>query len=97
MDVICVNDVFPPQVVEYYNKYGITKPVKDKMYTVRTVVHHTTNETGITLEEIVNPKAPNNHPVLGMVMSEPTFHINRFSTLSGLPLKKEEIEVENFV
>lgn len=96
-DIICIDDNFPQNVLEFYKENGVTTPVKDKLYTVRNVTKHIIGKTGILLNEIVNPKVPINDSVMGLKHIEPTWNINRFTTLSGLPLKKEEIEVENFV
>jgi len=95
MEVICVNDLFAPQVLAFYAEFGVKTPVKDQLYTVRQVKKHTTGETGLLLAEIQNPEVPVKHPVLGEVWFEPTFNINRFATLVGEPIREEELELAN--
>ncbi|WP_266368399.1 hypothetical protein [Tellurirhabdus rosea] len=95
MEVICVNDLFPPPVLAFYAEFGVKTPSKDKMYTVRAAKRHTTGETGLLLSEIQNPDVPVKHPVLGEVWVEPTFNINRFRTLLGEPVREEELELVN--
>lgn len=97
MDVICIADNFPPVVAEFYKQHGVTPPTKDKIYSVRGVTKHIIGKTGILLNEIVNPKVPINDSVMGLKYIEPTWDIKRFTTLSGLPLKKEEIDVKELV
>ncbi len=97
MEVICVNDVFPADYQAKYREYGVTTPKKDVLYTVRAVQTHTTGQTGILLNEVVNNPIPVPHPVLGQVMMEPTWNITRFATLLGQPLKKEELVEETVI
>jgi hypothetical protein len=94
-DIICINDVFLPEVLAFYQKFGITTPQKDKMYSVREMKKHTTGDTGLLLNEIKNPDVPVKHPVMGEVWFEPTWSIKRFATLAGDVVKKEEVEEVN--
>jgi hypothetical protein len=91
-DIICTNDKFAPEVLAIYAKFGVVIPKKDTIYTVRQVKKHTTGDTGLLLNELVNPDVPVKHPIMGEVWFEPTFNINRFATLAGMPVKKEELE-----
>ncbi len=92
MEIICTNDKFPGPVLVLYAELGVKTPIKDQLYTVRQVKRHTNGETGVLLNELVNPDVPVRHPVLGEVWFEPTFNINRFATLLGQPVRQEELE-----
>ena len=50
-------------------------------------------KVGLLLEELVNPKVPIDHPILGKIMYEPNWDIERFRTLSQQPITKEMLEV----
>ncbi len=92
MDIICIDDIFKPEVLAFYKNFGVTTPIKDKMYTIREIKKHTTGDTGVLLNEIKNPDVPVKHPVMGEVWFEPTFNSNRFATLAGDVVKKEVVE-----
>ena len=92
MDVICINGEFSEDAKRTYREYNVVWPEQDKMYTIREVVRTTTGETGLLLEELVNPKMPILHPVLGKVDYEPNWHISRFATLQGDVLTKEKLK-----
>jgi hypothetical protein len=94
MEIICVNGVFSPQQMELFSRYGVVVPVEDSIYTIRDVIKPSGKEgVGILLEEIVNPKIPLAHPIMDTVTHhEPNWAIHRFSTLSGEPLSREDIE-----
>lgn len=99
MDVICINDLFSVDTLEFYQKYGVTHPKRDKIYNIREVykayVGNTSGEWGLLLQEIHNPKVPIAHPVLGVIEMEPNWALKRFATLAGEPLTAEYIkEVE---
>ena len=93
-EVICIDDTFPQPVLDIYKEFGVKIPLKDKIYTIREIKKHTTEGTGVLLNEIVNPNIPVKHPVLGWTSFEPTFNIKRFATLLGQPVVKEEVEDE---
>lgn len=90
-DILCVDANFNSGQIDFWKAHGVKYPEQDKMYTVREVVTHTNGTTGIRLEEIINPKVPVKHSVLGVAEMEPTFRISRFRTLAGDKVKKEEI------
>jgi hypothetical protein len=92
MEVICINDQFPAPVLAFYAEFGVNPPKKDQLYTIRQIKRHTHGETGVLLNELKNPEVPVKHPVLGEIWFEPTFNVNRFATLMGLPVKQEELE-----
>ena len=95
MDVICVDGNFAPEVMAFFNEHGVVVPTQDSMYTIREVVNVATKGTkALLLEEIINPKVPQDHPVLGKVMYEPNWAINRFRTLAGDNINSRELERE---
>lgn len=91
-EVICINDKFSPEWEVYFSNYGITKPIMDKVYTVREVVPNTVGEKGFLLVEIVNKPTPRISPLTGMSgMAEQNWAVSRFTTLTGEPISKEKI------
>lgn len=92
MDVICTDGNFSEEAKKRYREYGVVWPEQDKMYSIREVVKTTTGETGLLLEELVNPKMPILHPILGSIEYEPNWHIRRFSTLQGDAITKESLK-----
>ena len=94
MEIICVNGVFSPQQMELFSRYGIITPSENSIYNVRDVIKPSGKAgTGLLLEELVNPLIPLMHPILGRkVPMEPNWKIERFSTLSGEPLSREDVE-----
>ena len=80
--------------MELFSRYGVQVPVENSIYNVRDVIKPSGKAgVGILLEEIVNPAIPLNHPIMGTVTHhEPNWAITRFSTLSGEPLSREDIE-----
>lgn len=92
MEVLCINDKFAPEWELYFQKNGITKPIKDKIYTIRDIVHNMVGEKGLLLIEIINKPTPRISPSTGMSgTSEQNWAISRFTTLMGKPLTMEEI------
>lgn len=91
MDVICIDGNFSEEAKKRYRQYGVVWPEQDKMYSIREVIKTTTGETGLLLEELVNPKIPILHPILGSVEYEPNWHVRRFSTLQGDAITKETL------
>jgi hypothetical protein len=92
MEVICTNDKYSAENLAFWELHGVSHPIEDKIYTIREVIKHSDGNTGFRLEEINNPEVPINHPVIGVMMYEPTFSANRFARLSGEPLTKSEVE-----
>lgn len=93
MEVICIDDEFPSQVLDFYKQFGVVTPVKDKIYHIREYRKNSVdNQTGILLEEIKNPKVPIKHPILGEQWIEPSFNIKRFASLLGDEIKEEKVE-----
>lgn len=93
MEVIYINDNYPLQVLAWYQKNGIQRPVLNKIYSIRDLIKSSVFEkTGVLLNEVVNPKIGITHPILGRVFMEPNFNIERFTDLQGNKLTKEEIQ-----
>lgn len=91
-DVICINDTYSQAQLDFWRHRGVKFPIKDKIYTIREIVRHTNQEIGIRVQEINNPRILVKHSVLNKVTIEPSFKISRFTTLSGKPVKQEELE-----
>lgn len=92
MEVICINATFSPEWEVYFNKWGIIKPIVDKIYTIRSIVPNTVGEKGLLLVEIVNDLTPRISPLTGMGgKAEQNWAVSRFTTLLGQPLTKEVI------
>lgn len=94
MEILCINGTFHKEILLFYQQHGVSVPIEDKIYNIREVIKHTHGSTGVRLEEIKNPQVPINHPILGSIMTEPTFDIKRFAKLNGSEITKEEIEIE---
>lgn len=94
-EIICINDTYSEDWLKWAAKNKIQYPIKDKIYTILRVITHSNGQVGVLLNEIVNPLVDPEMVLLSGQKIEVTFHMNRFRTLVGLPLMKEEIE--NFV
>jgi hypothetical protein len=90
LDIICINDEFTNEQLAFWREHNIAHPVKDNFYTVRYAIKHSTGDIGFLLNEIINPKVPIKHPVLGTIMIEPTFNYNRFAKINGTTLTIED-------
>ena len=91
-DVICIDGGFSSKQLQFWALHGVKYPEQEKMYSIREVVKHTNGETGILLEEIVNPLVPVKHLILGVINREPTFNLKRFRTLDGKQISKEMLQ-----
>jgi hypothetical protein len=87
METICIDDSFS----EIQKKLIPNRPVKDKIYTFRDVFKLPNESIAVHLNEITNPELT--HPS-GLGTFEPSFNIERFTTLLGEPIKKEEYDFE---
>lgn len=92
-EVIYVNDVYSPEVLAFYNRFSITRPIVNEIYTIRDIIKASaTKETGLLLNEVKNPLVEVDHPILGKkIKMEPNFNINRFTDLYGNKLTKDSI------
>lgn len=89
--VLCIDAKYEGDVLIFWRQYGVQYPQQDRIYTIRDIVKHSTGDVGLLLEEIVNPKVPIKHPILGVSQMEPTFHMRRFTHLDGIELTLEEV------
>jgi hypothetical protein len=98
-EVICTDGKFSPQQMELFSRYDVEIPMENSFYTIREVIKPSGKVgVGVLLEEIVNPKIPLAHPILGgTVMMEVNWSITRFSTLSRDTLTREMIEQKKTV
>jgi hypothetical protein len=92
MDILCINDTYPRDTLDFWGKHGVTYPKKDDKVTLRSQQLHTNGKIGIRVYEHLNPEIPIKHPVLGIIQVEVSFSILRFSTTEGLVLTKEILE-----
>lgn len=99
MEVICVNDSFTLEQLEFYKKHGVKTPKYNKIYNIRDVIHNITGEKGFLLEEIINPSVPLNHPLFeGGGKMEPNWSVRRFRKLDGSELTNEELrEIQKLI
>jgi|GEM_PF-889797 len=92
MDLLCINDKFPNDVLAFYKQNGVSTPIEDSMYTLREVFKSSTGEIGLLLNEIRNPKIPVKHPILGIIKQEVSWNPKRFTDLLGNPLLAETLK-----
>lgn len=93
MDIICINDQFTPEWEIYFQKQGIVKPVKGKVYSIRAVVNYVQGDKGVLLNEIVNRPTPRVSPTTGLTGSaEQSWSIKRFTDLKGSSLTASAIQ-----
>ena len=86
MEVICINDSFHPESIAIIPN----RPVKGKIYSFRKVFRIPDGRTAVWLNEVTNPDQPMETFSI-VAMGEPSFNIDRFSTLNGDPQTKEKI------
>jgi hypothetical protein len=94
MEIIYVNDHYTADQLEWFRKNEVTRPTEDQLYTIREMFKVSANhKTGVLLEEIKNKNVKVFHPIMQCnVEVEPSWDLKRFSTLSGEPLSREDIE-----
>ncbi len=92
MECICINDSYDNPTLTFWEVHGVKHPLQDKLYTIGSKKLHTIGKVGVTVYEIHNPKVPIEHPILGPIMMDVTFNIDRFRTLSMKKITKEELE-----
>lgn len=93
-EVICINGKFQPVDELYFTKHCISKPLEDKIYTIREIVQNTVGEKGLLLVEIVNKPSPKTSPFTGMKgFAEQNWAISRFTTLLGEPVLAEKTSI----
>jgi hypothetical protein len=92
MDLVCINDIYPVDALEFFNKNGVDYPKKDTLYSLRDIQKHTNGKIGIRVNEIINPIVLVKHYILKEISVEPTFDHKRFATLEKKVLTKEILE-----
>ena len=92
-DIICINDNYTQEWLEYFKQNGISYPKQDKLYTIRKIVQNTKGEKGLLLNEIINPEVTKISPLTGFKgNTEQNFAISRFANLDGTPVLYEQIK-----
>lgn len=81
MDIICINGNFSVDQLNFYKQFGVEVPKQDSLYTIRDVIINSSGENGLLLDQIINPKVPIKHPLLGIAEMEPNWNIERFRML----------------
>lgn len=94
MELLCVDDKFSADILEFYRIHGVVTPKERKIYTLRDYIKHTNGSIGILLQEIINPKVPIKHPILGTINMEPTWALRRFCTLDGTTLEESMLKIK---
>jgi len=94
MEVICVDGKFPPDYLDFYSKHGVSTPIQDKIYTIRSVSRNSEGNYEILLEELINPPIPIKHKILGTTLKEPAWKISRFRTLNMEQINTEELKLQ---
>lgn len=88
--MICIDGNFPKDYVSFYNLHGVETPVEHEEYTIRETVNHSNGKIGYRLNEILNPEVPIKHPILGVIMYEPSFDSERFAEFNISALMEEK-------
>jgi hypothetical protein len=92
-DIICINDNYTQEWLDYFKQNGISYPTQDKLYTIRRIVQNTKGEKGLLLNEIINPEVTKISPLTGFKgNTEQNFAISRFTNLDGTPVLYEQIK-----
>jgi hypothetical protein len=92
MEILCINDQFTQEQIEFYQKFNVTIPKEGKLYSIRKIIFHPSRGTGLLLNEIINPLVPIKSSIgMGAGMIEPDWNSNRFSTLQGEIITREEL------
>lgn len=94
MDIFCKDGKFTKSQLGFYEQYGVVVPQEGMIYTVRDVIINSNGENGLLLEELINPKVPIKHPIMGVAHLEPNWRVSRFSSLSGGQVNEIEIARE---
>lgn len=92
MDMICKNDIFLPEIIAFYDKHGIVTPLKDVVYSFRSLTKNSEGNYEVLLDQIHNKEILIKHKILGYIKKEPAWNLNRFSTLLGNSISEEEIK-----
>lgn len=92
MEVICINDTYPPKVLEIYQKYNIRYPkVNELCEVLQVVTYPRLGKKGFILKNYENQY------ITGMAYgvetsTQASFNVNRFTTLLGRTITEEILE-----
>lgn len=92
MEVVCIDSHFSQEALSFYSKFGVTTPIEGSIYTIREIVSHSIGVKGVLLVEIDNPSVPIVHAILGEIKREPTWSLNRFTTLLGEKVEANSVQ-----
>jgi len=90
-EIICVDSNFTLEQLEFYKLHGVNTPEQDKIYNIRDLINNSNGKKGLLLAEIINPKIPFKHHILGIIHNEPNWNINRFRNLNKTEITKEQL------
>jgi hypothetical protein len=91
MEILCIDNKFSPDQLQFYSIHKVVVP-SITMYGIRDIIINSTGKVGLLLEELVNPKVPIKHPLLGFAKTEPNWDKNRFAKLDGTEITEEDIK-----
>lgn len=93
IDLLCINDSFPADYLEFYRLHGVVIPKEGNIYSPRAITRNSNGDWEILLVELINPECPIKHPILGVAMKEPAWDLHkRFRNLSGGVISEEMIK-----
>jgi hypothetical protein len=91
-EILCTNDKFTGEQLEFFKIHGVVTPKVDTIYSIRQISKQSNGRTGILLNEIINEPVPVKHRILGLIYREVDWDVNRFAKLNGDAISKEEIK-----
>lgn len=94
MEIICINALFSSDTLEFFEKHGVITPELDSFYSVRDIIINSNGQTGILLNEIINPKISVEHPLLGIALMETNWNLRRFKNIDGTEIDSIELQQE---
>lgn len=92
MEVICVNGKFLADYLDFYAKHGVSTPIQDNIYTIRSISRNSEGNYEVLLEELINPQVPIKHKILGIALKEPAWALSRFRFLDGIIITEEYVK-----
>jgi len=92
MDLLCIDGNFSAEQRAFYDQHGIVTPLKDVMYSPRSISRNSNGDWEILLNEIINKEVPIKHKILGSALKEPAWKVSRFRNLDQSELTQEQIK-----
>lgn len=92
LELICDNAIFSPEQLAFYIQFGVVTPIKDEIYTPRSITKNSNGDWEILLNEIQNDPVPIKHKILGISYKEVAWNLNRFKMLNGDSVSIEMIK-----